>query len=82
MPLPHVHTERCPPHCSRTEDVDERTATGAYRIVARRGYGNRPHIDKPRWWPFAFHAYKALIQLLGTLGILWVVNKLGWKVGP
>lgn len=84
---PHVHTAECfdpaRPPCSRTwdlEEADERTVTGAHRIVTRTGYGKRPG-DKPRWWPFAFHAYKALVQLAGLIGLAWLAKKLGLTVG-
>ena len=82
MDRPHAHTSDCPAHCSRLWDLDERTSTAAYRIVARHAYGNRPKKDKPRWWPFAFHAYKALIQLLGAAGLLWLAKKCGLGGSP
>jgi hypothetical protein len=66
----------CPPRCTRTEDVDPRTTTGAYHIVSKTIYGRRPG-DKPRWWPFAFHAYKAIVQVVTVLGLAWVLKRLG-----
>jgi hypothetical protein len=70
--IPHVHGKDCAPGCVREWDLDESTQTAAYRIVAQDGYGKRHKHDKPRWWPFAFHAYKALIQLLGLVALYWV----------
>jgi hypothetical protein len=79
---PHVHGPTCSPACAREWDLDETTPTSAYRIVARKGYGNRAKQDKPRWWPFAFHAYKAIIQLLGVVGLAWLAKKLNLTVSP
>ena len=78
----HKHGPNCQVNCTRTEDVDPHTATGAYRIVAQKGYGKRDPHDKPRWWPFAFHAYKALVQLAGVVGLAWLAKKLGLTMGP
>jgi hypothetical protein len=81
MNRPHVHGADCAPDCAREWDLDETTPTAAYRIVARKGYGHRHQHDKPRWWPFAFHAWKALIQLGGMVGLYWVAKKLGLTIG-
>lgn len=78
----HVHNKDCPGHCSREVDVDPRTTTGTYRIVARKGYGSRPKHDKPWWFPFVFHAYRSIIQLLGLVGLAWLMRKLGLAVVP
>lgn len=72
----HKHVPTCPSHCTREWDLDERSETGAYRIVARAGYGSRKAYDKPRWWPFAFQAYKAIVQLIGLLALYWLAKKL------
>lgn len=79
--VPHLHRSDCPPNCTRTEDVDVERPTGAYLIVSRKKYGARP-TDKPRWWPFAFHAYKALVQLAGLLGLAWLAKRLNLTVVP
>jgi hypothetical protein len=81
MSRQHVHGPACAPSCAREWDLDEKTETSAFRIVTRQGYGNRPKHDKPRWWPFAFHAYKALVQLAGLVGLAWLAKKLGLTVG-
>ena len=80
MHRPHQHRPDCPAGCSREWDLDETTPTASYRIVTRSGYGNRPKTDKPRWWPFVFHAYKASIQLLGFILLAWLAKKLGLAV--
>jgi hypothetical protein len=74
---PHVHAPDCPAACNRQWDLDERSETGAYRIVTRSGYGKRGKKDRPWWWPVLFHTYKALIQILSAVGILWLASKLG-----
>lgn len=76
----HKHGPTCPPDCAREHDVDAASATGAYRIVTRQEYGRRP-VDKPRWWPFAFTAYKAMIQVCTVLGLAWLAKRLGLTVG-
>jgi hypothetical protein len=80
MNRPHLHDPDCAPDCARTVDLCEETPTAAFRIVARRGYGHRHKHDKPRWWPFAFHAYKALIQLTGIAALAWVAKKCGLTI--
>lgn len=65
----------------RTETVDHRTPTGTYRIVARKGYGNRKY-DRPAWWPFAYHAFRALVQLLGVIALAYVAKRCGLVVPP
>ena len=77
----HIHTTSCSPDCARELDVDPASVTGSYRVVSRSGHGNRA-ADKPRWWPFAIIAYKALVQLCGVLGLAWLARKLGLTVGP
>ena len=78
----HVHDEHCPAHCTRGSDLSETTPTGAYHIIARGPlYGNRRKDTKPRWWPFAFHAFKAVVQLLGIVALAWIAKKLGLTVG-
>lgn len=76
---PHLHGPDCHPHCNREVEVDERSVTGAHRIVTRRGYGRRPG-DKPRWWPFAFHAYKAVVQVVTLVAIALIVKHCGIPV--
>jgi hypothetical protein len=78
MHSPHHHGPECPPHCTRERDLSETTPTGAYHIIARGPlYGNRRKDTKPRWWPFAFHAYKAAIQVATVLGLAWLAKRLG-----
>jgi hypothetical protein len=77
---PHVHDGYCAPDCARVEDLDETSQTAAYRIMARKGYGHRHPKDKPRWWPFAFHAYKAIIQVTGIAALAWVAKKCGLTI--
>ena len=77
MHRPHVHDEHCGPTCSREWDMDERTPTAAYHIMARDRYGSRKHDTKPRWWPFAYHGFKAAVQVVTVLGIAWLAKKLG-----
>jgi hypothetical protein len=62
--------------------MDERTPTAAYHIVARDRYGSRKRDTKPRWWPFAFHAWKSLVQLLGIVALAWIAKKCGLTVTP
>ena len=81
MHRPHVHDEHCNPACSREWDLDDRTPTAAWHIVSRERYGNRKQDRKPRWWPFAFHAFKAVVQLLGIVALAWIAKKLGLTVG-
>lgn len=57
--------------------MDERTPTAAWAIATRKGYGARRKDTRPRWWPFAFHAYKAAIQVATILGLAWAAKKLG-----
>jgi hypothetical protein len=75
----HVHSEKCagPPTCVREWDLDERSQTGAYRIVTRKGYGARAAHDKPRWWPIAYHGFKTLITVVGILLANYIAKKLG-----
>ena len=74
MNRPHVHTPECHATCSRQVDLDERSITGAYRIVTRTAYGTRKRDVKPRWWPFAFHAFKAAIQFVVAVLTLWLAR--------
>jgi hypothetical protein len=79
---PHVHGRDCPGHCSREWDVDPATTTGSWRVVTRKGYGSRPKVDRPRWWPLLLIGYKAVVQLLGILALAWVAKACGLKVTP
>lgn len=75
----HLHGPDCAPNCARTVEVDEQSVTGAHRIVTRRGYGRRPG-DKPRWWPFAFHAYKAAVQVVVIILLAAIARYCGLEV--
>jgi len=77
----HQHGDGCSPTCSREWDVDERTPTAAYHIIARGNYGKRPKADKPRWWPFAYHGFKQLVNLIGIVVLALVAKKCGLTVG-
>jgi hypothetical protein len=57
--------------------MDETTPTAAWAIATRKGYGARRKDTRPRWWPFAFHAFKAVVQLLGIIALAWVAKRCG-----
>jgi len=81
---PHKHTAECAgrvPPCDRQWDVDPSTPTGSWQVVTRHKYGNRPKVDKPRWWPFVLIAYKAAVQVATVLGLAWLAKRLGLTVG-
>lgn len=52
---------------ARTYEVDPRTVTGTYHVVAGR-YGKRRG-DRPLWWVASYHLVKAVIQVATILAL-------------
>ncbi len=82
---PHTHGADCPPTCSRALDLDPRTVTDLWRlrqIVREHHRDGKPSRkgDKPLWWWFSFHFFRAFAFGIGAMSIAWIARKLGLPV--